>query len=63
VLGQYSQAIAHRERTLEMYRALGNQYRVATTLSNMGEIARLQGDYAQAVAPAAGSPGPGREDR
>jgi DNA-binding SARP family transcriptional activator/tetratricopeptide (TPR) repeat protein len=49
VLGQYEIAQSQMEESLAVYRQLGNRQAESSVLNNMGENARLQGNFATAV--------------
>lgn len=48
--GRYEQGDHYCQRALAVYREMGNLWRVASMLNNMGEVARLRGDYRAAKA-------------
>jgi predicted ATPase len=50
MIGRYEQSHEYCQRALESYRELGDVWKVVGILNNIGEVARLQGDYHAAIA-------------
>jgi tetratricopeptide (TPR) repeat protein len=49
VLGRYGAALRYLDQALVIFREVGNRHAESMVLNNMGECARVQGDYASAV--------------
>ena len=49
VLGNHQAAVRYLEQALVIFREIGNRHAESLVLNNMGERARVQGDYAAAV--------------
>jgi tetratricopeptide (TPR) repeat protein len=47
-LGHHEEARAYYDQTLRIYREIGDQLNEATVLVNLGELARVMGDFGQA---------------
>ena len=46
--GDHAEARAHHERSLALFRELGDRRAIATSLNNLGLVAERQGEYAEA---------------